>query len=441
MKGVFIMKQTTNTSNKHFTFDERCRIEELLNQKESIRQIAAELRKSPSSVSREIARNGTKVRPGMNVCVNKASCSKKHMCDNSKCSKACSFCPRCAKFCEDFEERICEKLAKRKCCNGCINCSSTRCRQRKLIYRAGEAQQKYNKRVTQSREGFDLTGEQLEQLNELISPLIKSGLSPYHISRTLGGIVPSESTIRRLIDAGELDVKNIDLRKKVKMKPRKKRMKKSEYLTLSAQKEGRKYDDFKEFQEDNDFITIEMDCVEGAKSDKKVLLTLYFKEYHFQLAFLLESHTKAAVVKAIDDLEKALDYEVFNAFFGVILTDNGHEFSDIEGLETSCIYTDLKRCKIFFCEPNRPDEKGGCECNHRLIRYVIPKGTSLDKYTQEDITLMMSHINCYTRKACGGKAPYDLMESIVPAFFFKRLGFERIPSGEVNLTPSLLTKE
>ena len=32
------------------------------------------------------------------------------------------------------------------------------------------------------------------------------------------------------------------------------------------------------------------------------------------------------------------------------------------------------RCKIFFCDPNRSDSKGSCENNHRMIRYVIPKG-------------------------------------------------------------------
>ncbi len=434
------MKQTTNTS-KHFTFEERCKIEELLNKQVSIRTIAAKLGKSPSSVSREISRNGTKIRPGKNVCINNDMCSKRRVCGKEECRRPCSVCPRCAKFCEDYEERICEKLNKYKCCNACNRRSSSWCKLRKFVYEAIEAQKKANTRAAESRIGFDLTGEQLEQLNEFISPLIKSGLSPYHIKQTLGGIAPSESTIRRLIDAGELDAKNIDLRKKVKMKPRKKRMKKAEYLVLSSKKEGRKYADYLKFKEENDFISVEMDCVEGLKSDKKVLLTLYFKDYHFQLAFLLESHTKAAVVKAIDDLEKALDYEVFNAFFGIILTDNGHEFSDIDGLETSCIYSDLKRCQIFFCEPNRPDEKGGCECNHRLIRYVIPKGTSLDKYTQDDITLMMNHINSYNRRACGGKSPFDLMESIAPSLFFKRLGLQRMASSEVNLTPSLLTRE
>ena len=40
----------------------------------------------------------------------------------------------------------------------------------------------------------------------------------------------------------------------------------------------------------------------------------------------------------------------------------------------------------------------------------MPKGTSLDPYTQEDISIMMDHINSYSRPSLGNKCPYEMME-------------------------------
>lgn len=109
---------------------------------------------------------------------------------------------------------------------------------------------------------------------------------------------------------------------------------------------------------------------------------------------------------------------------------------DIYGMERS-IYGGT-RSKIFFCEPNRSDEKGHCENNHKYIRYVIPKGTSLESYSQKDISLMMDHINSYKRKSLFGKCPYEAARTILPEDFFLLLGLEQIPPERVILQPRLL---
>ncbi len=124
--------------------------------------------------------------------------------------------------------------------------------------------------------------------------------------------------------------------------------------------------------------------------------------------------------------------------FPLILTDNGHEFADIDGMERSI--SGGKRTMIFFCEPNRSDEKSSCENNHKYIRYVIPKGTSLEPFMQQDISLMMNHVNSFRRRSIGGKCPYELAQIFLPEDFFLLLGLTQIPDDEVNLTPSLLTK-
>lgn len=54
------------------------------------------------------------------------------------------------------------------------------------------------------------------------------------------------------------------------------------------------------------------------------------------------------------------------------------------------------------------NQKGRLEKNHEYIRYVIPKGHSMYRYTQEDINLMTSHINSTARDSLNGSTPFDL---------------------------------
>lgn len=71
---------------------------------------------------------------------------------------------------------------------------------------------------------------------------------------------------------------------------------------------------------------------------------------------------------------------------------------------------DPSRTRIFYCDPGKAYQKGGIEKNHELIRYVISKGTSLEPFTQEDIFLLINHVNSYSRNQGSPFTPYDFME-------------------------------
>ena len=137
-----------------------------------------------------------------------------------------------------------------------------------------------------------------------------------------------------------------------------------------------------------------------------------------------------------DNLEKKLGKELFSICFPLILTDNGHEFSDIDGLENSLFGG--KRTRIFFCEPNRSDQKGQCENNHKLIRTILPKGASFKSLTTSDVLLVTNHINSYVRKSLFGKSPYEIAINTLPGEFFTKLKLKMISESDVNLTPKLL---
>lgn len=431
------MKQEKSTY-KHLTLEERVLIEDRLNHGQSVRSIARELNKSPSTILREIRNHSCNLSSQKNDCLNFKYCNYKGLCGNTDCKKLCRRCSiPCRKFCPDYVKAYCDKLGIAPyICNTCSHINL--CRYDKTVYRANQAENGYRKTLTSARSGFDVTESQLKTINSLASPMIKRGLSPYHIKQTYGDRLPvSESTLRRMIDKEELDARNIDLHDKVRRRPRQTTKNTSRNKTLTVSKTGHFYADYLKYILENDVMVVEMDCVEGKKEEFPALLTLTFKSLSMQLAFIMEQQSTECVVETLDKIESSLGQELFAEIFKVILTDNGSEFSDISGMETSC-FDGSKRANIYFCEPNRSDQKGSCENHHKMIRYVIPKGTSLLPYMQTDISLMMNHINSYKRKALFGKSAYELAMTVLPEDFFILLGLELIPAEEIRLKPSLI---
>lgn len=424
---------------KHLLLEERVLIEDRLNHGVSIRAIAKELNKSPSTILREIRNHSTNVRSTKNDCLNFKDCHYKGLCGKADCTRRlCSRCNiPCKKFCPDYVKAYCDKLTNPPyLCNTCSQINL--CQYDKTVYKANQAESDYKTILVSTRTGFDVTEREFNTINSLASPLIKNGLSPYHIKQTYGEQLPvSESTLRRMIDKNNLDARNIDLREKVKRRPRQTTRNNSRNKTLSVQKVGHFYADYLKYLDEHDVMVVEMDCVEGKKEESPALLTLTFKSLSMQLAFIMEEQSCECVIQTLDKIETSLGKELFSEIFRLLLTDNGREFSDISGMEASCI-DGSKRTRIYFCEPNRSDQKGTCENHHKMIRYIIPKGSSLMPYSQMDISLMMNHINSYKRKALFGKSAYDLAMSVLPDDFFVLLGLEVIPAEEILLKPSLI---
>ena len=57
---------------------------------------------------------------------------------------------------------------------------------------------------------------------------------------------------------------------------------------------------------------------------------------------------------------------------GVLLTDRGSEFSDPLAIERSCLEPGKRRCRVFYCDPLAPGQKGACERNHSELRRILP---------------------------------------------------------------------
>ena len=95
---------------------------------------------------------------------------------------------------------------------------------------------------------------------------------------------------------------------------------------------------------------------------------------------------------------------------------------------------------MFYCDPQQTNQKSRCERNHEFIRYILPKGSCFDDLTQEDVTLMMNHINSLPRASLNAKSPYEVFVAKYGKETAAKLGLKYIPLKELCLKPELIKK-
>ncbi len=427
---------------KHLKIEDRLIIEYGLDQNYTLKEIDERVKKDPTTISKEIKRNRflkSSKRKEINLqsCKHRKSCTKTNLC-NSSCGKQCKKCrfTNCYRSCNEYSIKKCTKLNRYPyVCNGCS--TVTTCTDEKSYYKAKVADTKYKELLVTSREGLNITSNELKKIDEVISPLILKGQSISHIfTHHKDEINCCERTLYYYFDNNAFTARNIDLPRKVKFKPRKKST--SPVVKDSAHRAGRTFEDFIKFLENNpNTPVIEMDTVHGTRSGK-VLLTFMFRNCSLMLAFIIDSCSQTAVKDVIDKLYEVLGHEVFKCSFPVILTDNGSEFKSPEVLELDS--EGNQRTKIFYCNHMASYQKPHVEKNHEYIRYIIPKGKSLNNRTQEDVTLMMNHINSTARASLNGNTPFKLAQMFLDVSMLEKLSLKHIHADEVHLKPALFNK-
>lgn len=93
------------------------------------------------------------------------------------------------------------------------------------------------------------------------------------------------------------------------------------------------------------------------------------------------------------------------------------------------------RTRVFYCDAGSPYQKGAIEVNHELIRRIIPKGTSMNAFAQEDINLMMNHINSYKRKKLNNRGPYETFSFYYGEEVLQLLGCQLVAAKDILLKP------
>lgn len=428
--------------NKQLTLSDRTQIEIGICQRKTFKEIAKEIGKHPSTVANEIKLNRTPIEgnyPAGKDCKNVNKCRERNLCGREDCRKNCFTCFEldCRTVCSQYVPTKCSRCDYPPyVCNVCY--TKKKCVNAKYIYSAKHADAASQRRRSSSRQGARISAEEYEKLDEMLTKLVKKGQPLSHIFSEHEDAMPvCLRTLYNYIEHQELTVKSIDLRRKVGYKQRKKPRSNSPGWNQEYRK-GRTYDDFEAYiKKQKSLQIVEMDTVKGVRETGKRLLTMLFRRNHIMLLFLMPDGKAESVKRVFDYLEAGLGTECFNQIFSVVLTDNGSEFKRPEDLE--CTEDGETRTQIFYCDPMASWQKPHIEKNHEFIRYVIPKGKSLNTYTQNDITLLMNHINSIKRSGLGGRSPYQLVDENDEAMrrLMNLLKMHPIPADEVHLKPDL----
>lgn len=147
----------------------------------------------------------------------------------------------------------------------------------------------------------------------------------------------------------------------------------------------------------------EMDLVVGAKGSKKVLLVLTERRTRYEYIFLLKDKSQKSVTRTLNLLERKHGARLFRETFKSITCDNGSEFLDFKSLEQSSI-NKMKRTSIYYAHPFSSFERGSNENANRFIRRILPKKTTFDTLTQNDINHLAEWMNRYPRRIFNGRS-------------------------------------
>lgn len=323
-------------------------------------------------------------------------------------------------------------------CHGCKN--YIHCRKEKYIYDPMNAHKTYQATLKTVRRKVGGGTEAFDYLNRILTPAVKEkGQTLGHIyADRADQLVISRSTLYRYVDLGYLEIKNIDLPRRVRYASH--RTKQPNVVKNTKIRINRTYLDFKAFVDKYPKASVmEIDSVIGKKGEgEKVLLTLLLEKSNFMMAFLRNQNDAQSVVDCFDRIEKTLGTAKFATMFYITLGDNGSEFSKADALEGS--HRAFKRTHLFYCDARASQQKGKLEKNHEYIRKYFPQGTSFNCLTQDDVDLMMNHINSVKRESLGNKSPFQCL-SRSETISIKKLGYNEIHPNDVILNPSLFKKK
>ena len=219
-------------------------------------------------------------------------------------------------------------------------------------------------------------------------------------------------TLYNYIDVGIFsELENKHLLRKSKKKPKtdnKPKLRAKHPLCVSIEERP------EEIENRETFGHWEMDTIIGkAKGGGPVLLVLTERLSRQEIIRKIGSKTTSEVVRALNRLERDMGAS-FKHIFRTITIDNGSEFMDTTGIEKSC-RTKSPRTKVYYCHPYSSWERGSNENANGIIRRFIPKGTSIEQYSDKDIAKVERWINNYPRKILGYRTSQMIFDSYLEA--------------------------
>ena len=271
----------------------------------------------------------------------------------------------------------------------------------KKVYSAAVAQGKYEYSKKRAGRKCKLS-RALKQFIE--DKILKEKWSPEEVAGYIKAnnikfdIQPSFQLIYYWIEKKKLNITPLDLVHKAKLEKKDKKGEKTEKIPKHTEKSI--HNRPKEIDENKEFGHWELDCVEGTKDSKKTYMTLLERLTKKYIVIEMIEHTNECIKQAIDSLEEKYGSN-FKKIFKSMTTDNGHEFLNYDKIEISKFNKEERRTIVYYTDPYSSWQKGMNENCNGILRRFIPKGTDLNKISNEKLEKILSKINGKPRKILG----------------------------------------
>lgn len=421
-------------SFSHLTLEERRIILTGITNGSSKTAIAQTIGKDKSTVGKEIKLH----RILTHKCKMPLECTNYRKCVHGR---------QCTPDCPEYSPFKCSRRDRTPgACNGCTNWP--KCRFNKYQYCPEDAHMDYRTTLVDSRQGVNLTIQEAKGFAEVIAPLLKQGQSPYRILTAHPELRISEKTLYNYIESDVFHeiagITVMDLRRQVSRKISKKKSKGYKKRADRKYLQGRTYKDYKEYISENpDVFITQMDTVYNDETNGPFIQTFKFVNAGVLFAVIHDDKTSESMKQGVDLLESILGTEVFRKYVHVLLTDRGSEFTYADAMETGSGGT--RRTRVFYCDPMQSGQKGTLENKHIELRYILPKGTDLKALgltSQNDLNLVLSHVDSAPVEKLGGRSPLELAEFLYHDLYEKleAYGIHKIEKDKVILKPYLLKK-
>jgi len=204
----------------------------------------------------------------------------------------------------------------------------------------------------------------------------------------------STKTLYNYVDAGLLQVRNIDLPLKTRRTTKPKRIRQNKkVLGTSITERPQAVNERKEFGH------WEIDTVIGKKKkSESVLLTITERLTRKEVIRKIPNKSAASVQECLSKIASEIGTG-FSKVFKSFTADNGSEFADLSLIEQT---SDVK---VYFAHPYSSGERGTNERHNGLIRRFIPKGKSLNEYSPAAVAKVQIWCNTLPRKILGYLTP------------------------------------
>lgn len=154
----------------------------------------------------------------------------------------------------------------------------------------------------------------------------------------------------------------------------------------------------------------EGDTVVGKRGGKEaVILSLLEKKTQTYLALHIPSKTSEAVMGAMAALRDEYG-DRFSEVFKTIAVDNGSEFADFAQVE-------IWGPKVYFAHPYSSWERPQNERHNGLFRAFVPKGVSMEQFSDEDILAAADELNGRPRRKLRYRTPEELFDAFLDSLY------------------------